>query len=211
MESIRMKTQFQLQRMSADAWLPKPVTGRLADYVRNWIATLAKIFIGGLVLSANSLAEVATIEDLPPSKLVGVWEAIIQRNGVVGPGVYQMHFTTPSSAYFVAVWPGASRPLFVGRLVSSEIVKGRLKLVFAPIDASESDYDSVEIGGRANYSGDEGGIDGKIIIKARNGRVSTDPVIFLNRLWTQSISEASDSAQKAIQNAENPQPSPSRN
>jgi hypothetical protein len=192
-----MKAQFQVQRMCADTWLAKTVTNGLA-------AILVTTFIGGLVLSANSFAEVATIDELPPSKLVGVWEAIIQRNGVVGPGVYQMHFTTPSSGYFVAAWPGASRPLFVGRLVSAELAKDRIKLVFSPIDATESDYGSVEVRGRASYSGDEReGIDGEILIKAQNGRVSTDHVVFLKGLWTQTISEASDRAQKVIQEAQN--------
>jgi len=197
-----MKGLIELQRPCASRWSPKCVARILTGYITGSVVNLVKVFIVALILSANALGDVVSVEDLPPDKLVSIWEAIIQRQGLVGPGVYQMHFTIPTSAYFVAVWPGASRPLFVGRLVSSELSKGHLKLAFAAVEGSESDYDSIEIDGRATYSSHEGAIDGEIVVKSRNGKISTDRVIFLNRLWTHSIAEASKEARKIIEDAE---------
>jgi hypothetical protein len=161
--------------------------------------TLLRAFISAFILSARALGDVESIEDLPPAKLVSVWEAIIQKDGIAGPGVYQMQFTNSVSAYFVAMWPGASRPLFVGRLASSELSKGHLKLAFTAESGSESDYDSVQIDARATCTSAQAVIDGEIIVKARDGKVSTNRVLFLNSLWTQSIAEASRNAREILE------------
>jgi hypothetical protein len=209
MESIEMKTQIERQTC-ASVRLSESIRYDRTNYVSGWTIISLRILVCILPLSINAFGTVESIEDLPQTKLVGVWEAMIQKDGVVGPGVYQMHFTDPENAYFVAMWSGALRPVFLGRLASCEISKGRVKLVFAAVSAAESNYDSVEIAARATYSGDEAVIDGQIFVKGSDGKVSTDRVFFLNRLWTQSISEASESARKSIENAKNPQPSPSR-
>ena len=164
MESTDMKTQIEHQTC-VSAHFSESVIYDSTNYGRNWVMPGLRILACVFSLSTSAFGNVESIEDLPQTRLVGVWEAMIQKDGVVGPGVYQMHFADPKSAYFVAMWSGALRPVFLGRLASCEISKGRVKLVFAAVSAAESTYDSIEITARATYSGSEAIIDGQICVR----------------------------------------------
>src|SRR4051812_11075385 len=64
---------------------------------------------------------IQSITDLQPAQLVGTWEAVAVHLGLPTPGVYQILFSTPTEARFVAVLSPLpdSRPMFLGKLSSS--------------------------------------------------------------------------------------------
>jgi hypothetical protein len=144
---------------------------------------------------------IQSITDLQPAQLVGTWEAVAVHLGLPTPCVYQILFSTPTEARFVAVLSPLpeSRPMFLGKLSSSELKDGHITLQFTPIgDSADYEYQSVEIAGRANSSGDDAYIDGKITVQRRNGKSSTEPVLFANKLWVQDFAAMSKAAQEIL-------------
>ena len=126
----------------------------------------------------------------------------MQRQGVVGPGIYQMHFLTPSKGYIVAVWPGTGEPMFVGELSSSVLEHGKITLKFSSLPNTDYEYRSIDIDGRADISGEDGVIEGNIVVVRRNGKTEKNPVLFQNSLWVHSIGDASKTARKILESAE---------
>src|SRR5947207_15495553 len=98
-----MNTQIELQTCIRDRF-SELIRHTRTNYVSGATFILLRMLVCVFSLSTSALGTVESIEDLPQAKLTGVWEAIIQKDGVVGPGVYQMHFTDPKNAYFIAVW-----------------------------------------------------------------------------------------------------------
>ena len=151
----------------------------------------------------SSHANTTSISDLVLDRLTGSWEALVERGGRPSAGIYLMVFKTPQEAWLVEAWPKSDpeHVRFVGRLVSSALDNGKIDLQFVPAGKSaEPEYVSVQITGRATASGDEANISGKIVIRRRNGNITTEPVSFENALWTRSIADASLIAEKAIKN-----------
>src|SRR5438094_642774 len=107
------------------------------------------ILMIALALAGTQLrANVTSIVDLTPDQLVGPWEALEQRQGMVGSSIYQMTFFSPKEAWLVKADP-ASDPghvQFLGRLVSEGLANGQIKLEFTRVHGqSESDYVSIQI------------------------------------------------------------------
>ena len=155
-------------------------------------------------LRASSEGTIASISDLTPNDIVGHWEALMQKEGICGPNVYQMLFSSPKEAMLVEAHPGsnAKHVQFIGRLLSGEFANGRVKLVFDAIQSDQHfDYVSVEIEGRAYGATDAWMIDGTISKRQEDGTIIKTPLFFRNSLWTRSIAEASVTAEKAIKNA----------
>src|ERR1700737_998514 len=134
-------------------------------------------------MAASAWATIQSVSDLQPDKLVGTWEAVALSGGLPTTAVYQMTFSAPTAGSFVAVLSKSafSPPMFLGKLSSSELKKGHITLQFSPIgDSADYEYQRVEIEGHASSSGDDAWIDGKITIQRRNGKASTEPVLFAN-------------------------------
>jgi hypothetical protein len=166
---------------------------------------LMRIFSASFLIAAtNSHANINSIADLTRDKLVGTWEALVQRAGI-GPGVYQIVFTAPDKAWFVEAWPHSDpdHVRFLGRLMSAALADGKINLKFAAVGESFNyPYVSVEINGQATTSGESRAIYGTISTKRQDGKSTTEPVLFAYGLWTRSIAEASEIGQKAIRQAQ---------
>lgn len=176
------------------------------------IARIICLLTSMLVFAATgSHADITSLVDLTPDQLVGKWEALMQKDGTCGPGVYQMFFSSPKEAWLVQADP-ASDPdhvHFLGRLVSEDLANGQINLEFtllqlAPREAVphyvpvESEIVSIRIQGQAYRSGDAKTIEGKISKTRKDGKITNDHVFFANTLWTRSIADASMVAEKAI-------------
>jgi hypothetical protein len=158
--------------------------------------------IGFALLATPSYADIAATEDLQPDQLIGPWEALAGREGIAGPGIYQMFFVSSQEAWLaraVASDSDFAETQFIGRLVSAELSKGQIKLEFAVLQGqSKSEYTSIRIEGRASRTGALKLIEGKIMLSEEKGNVSTEGVFFANTLWTRWIPSASAAAEKAI-------------
>jgi hypothetical protein len=153
-------------------------------------------------VAANAWGTTQSISDLQPSQLIGTWEAIAVHLGVPTPCVYQISFSAPDRAYFVATFSQAA-PMFLGKLTSSELKDGHIALQFSPVgDPADYEFQRVDIEGRANASGDDAHIEGKITVLRRNGKSSTEPVLFRNKLWAKDLGQMSDAAREILRRAE---------
>jgi len=163
------------------------------------------ILIITLVLVTTRVrSNILPVVDLKPDQLIGSWEALVQREGMVGPSIYQMLFVSPKEAWLAQAASDSSFAglQFLGRLTSEDLANGQIKLEFTALQGqSEPDYVSVQIEGRASSSGDLKIIEGEIIKKEKDGKATSDHVFFANTLWTRSIADASVAAEKAILNA----------
>jgi|SRR5205085_3355721 len=152
----------------------------------------------------RSRAEITPIVDLAPDQLIGPWEAIVQHQGTVGSSIYQILFLSPNEAWLAQAASDShfSVVQFIGRLASENLTNGQIKLEFTAVQGrSESDYVSIQIEGIASGSANQKIIEGKIVKKTKDGRVTSDPVLFAKTLWTRSIVESSVAAEKAIRDA----------
>ncbi len=169
------------------------------------VQTTCISMIGFALLATRSYAEIAPIEDLQPDQLIGPWEALEDREGMAGPCIYQMFFVSSQEAWLARAVASASDFAdiqFLGRLVSAHLAEGQIKVEFALLPGqSESKYTSIRLEGKATRAGKLKFIEGKIILSQENGEVSTQPVIFMNTLWTRWIRNASVAAEKAITEA----------
>jgi hypothetical protein len=160
----------------------------------------ALVLIASLIAS-SAWGSIDSIVDLAPERLVGTWEAVAVHLGLPAPCVYQIAFSTPVEARFVAVSSTSAnaRPIFLGKLSSSELKDGYVTLEFTPMgDSADYEYQRVAIEGRATSSGDDSIIDGKITVQRRNGKSSTEPVFFEHKLWVRDFSDMSKAAQKIL-------------
>jgi len=158
-----------------------------------------------LCLVASAAATIQTVSDLTADRLVGTWEAIAVKDGLPFESVYQISFTAPDAAYFVGMSSkdALSPPSFLGKLSSSNLAKGHIRLQFSAIGDSTDYYcDQVAIDGRATRSGDEASIEGTITLHLRNGKTSTERVLFANKRWVQDFVEISKRAQEILHNAQ---------
>ena len=169
------------------------------------VQTTCISMIGFALLATRSYAEIASIEDLQPDQLIGPWEALGDREGMAGPRIYQMFFVSSQEAWLARAVASSSDFAdiqFFGRLVSTHLDKGQIKLEFAALPGqSESEYTSIRIEGKATRTGSWKFIEGKIILSQQDGKVRTEHVFFLNTLWTRWIPNASVEAEKAISEA----------
>lgn len=163
----------------------------------------AHILVSWLV-AASASATIQSISDLQPEKLVGTWEAIPIHDGIAMEGVYQMSFSGPDRGFFVATSSkfSESPPLFLGKLSSAALKDGHVTLEFSPIGASaDYEYRRVHIDARGSTSADLALIEGKITIYRRDGKVSTEPVFFANKLWVKDLAGISAAAQRILRHA----------
>ncbi|MEY2414194.1 MAG: hypothetical protein QOD84_2800 [Acidobacteriaceae bacterium] len=152
--------------------------------------------------ATQSKADVFSEESLQPNQLVGAWEALVEREGMAGPSLYQILFVSPQEAWLVeagSINSEFAHTEFFGRLQSANLDKGQIILEFTPLQGqSKSEYVSVRIEGRATRAGDLKFIEGKIILKRKDDKVSNEHVFFANNLWTRWIVNASIAAEEAI-------------
>ena len=148
------------------------------------------LLVSMFVFTATTFrANITPLVDLTPDQLVGPWEALTQRDGICGPGIYQMVFASPKDAWLVEVssQSGFNNVQFLGKLVSEDLANGQIKLEFTALQPPWSESDpqyvpvepgvvSVQIQGLAYRSGDSKIIEGKIIRKRRDGKVTSDHV-----------------------------------
>jgi hypothetical protein len=162
-------------------------------------------FVLAWFIAANALGTIQSISDLSAEKLVGTWEAIAIHLGLPTTCVYQMSFSGPTRAYFVAMLGQStvSPPMFLGKLNSSELKDGHITLQFSPVgNSADYEFQRVNIDGRASISGDDAYIEGKITVHRRDGKVSTEPVWFANKLWVKDLGGMSEAAQEILRRAE---------
>ncbi len=121
---------------------------------------ISMLMIASALVATRSYADIFSIEDLQPDQLVGQWEALVEREGVAGPGIYQIFFVSPQEAWLAQAFSSDSSDSdlaqiqFLGRLVSQHLAKGQIELEFTPLQGqSVSEYVSVRVAGRATRAG----------------------------------------------------------
>jgi hypothetical protein len=152
-------------------------------------------------IAANACGTIRSVSDLQPAQLVGTWEAIAVHLGVPTTCVYQISFSAPDTAYFVAATSQSAilPPMFLGKLTSSELKDGHITLRFSAVsDSADYEFQRVDVAGRASASGDDAYIDGKITVRRRNGHAETEPVLFANKLWVKDLKSMSEAAQEIL-------------
>ena len=156
--------------------------------------------------------ETRSIGDLTPTGLVGTWEGLAaRRDGVAVPQVFQMSFTTPDTAYFVASSSAdaESSPRFLGKLTSCTLTKGAIHLTFSPVppypvpaEGVDYGYDRVEIEGRPTEAGDLSSVEGTLVMHSTKGAEVTYHIVFIKALWVHEIAQYSKAAQEIIKNVQ---------
>jgi hypothetical protein len=169
---------------------------RRAWRVKALCVVAALLALAPAVAFSETIAPPALTKD----RLVGTWEAVVQRDPISAAGVYQMALSKEGIGYLVEVLPDNQgvKEGFFARLATCDLADGKIAIRFTVLRNPFHLYDWVEIQGSAVGQDEYGTITGKIIMHSPFHEESW-PIYFQKGLWIHYLEECSKKAKDLLQ------------